>query len=138
MFIAFIAIALELGVMALGAKLIISCCKACFKRHLFYTQQENVVIERTEGHVKEYHKHGGHCFGFFKFIGYFTMILSFIALVCTFVSLSCFMKDIKNLERDHNGPSEQYRYDLDKLRIYSDNHKALEMINVTPNDEPSL
>lgn len=138
MFIAFIAVALELAAIAFGAKVVLACYKACFRRNYLCGDRlgENAALERTESatsYVQRDHPHHegtgqhkreAHCFGFLKFIGYFVMALSFIALVCTIWTMTCFMKDVKDLQRHHNGsaPTEQYRYDLDKLRLYSGNH----------------
>lgn len=156
MFIAFIAIALELAVMAFGAKVVLACYKACCCRKKYYGGNrlgydtsivENAApINKMEGQAnyivsehaefKEHHKREHNCFGFLKFIGYFTMALSFIALVCTGIAFSCFINDVKNLERDRNGPVEQYRYDLDKLRIYGNygtsEYRTIATHNVIP------
>lgn len=138
MFLAFIAIALELAAMAFGAKLVVCCCKANWKKRFLCEKgalDEYAYRDKKEqlheSYIETGFKEGEHgkktchrnCFAFFEFIGYFTIIISFIALVCTIVAFGYFLNDVNNLkqERELNGPTEQYHYDLDKLRIYSAN-----------------
>lgn len=145
MFIAFIAVALELAALAFGAKVVLSYYKACFRRSCLCSDKlrsgENIPLERTESstsyvrehplrETKAHEKHD--CLGLMKFIGYFTIILSFIALVGTLIAFGCFIKDVKDLERHHDVPSEQYRFDLDKLRIYTGNDGSFETYRIIP------
>jgi hypothetical protein len=143
MFTAFIAIALELLALAMGAAVLLACCRDCFrgkcvksltrtddnKNRVEVTRTDDtrnkVEVDRTHPRTEYCKREHQKCHGFLKSIGYFTIIVSVIGLIGTCVALSCFLMDVKQLENDTNGPVEQYNYDLNKLRKYSDNYRLL-------------
>lgn len=122
MFTAFIAVALELLALAVGAKVLLACCRDCCK-DCCRDKSANPMTRTAETNVSTVHKEhckGKHhnCHGFLKAIGYFTIVMSVVAFVCTCVALSCFLTDAIRLEKESNGPVEQYNHNLDRLRKY--------------------
>lgn len=96
-----IALALELISMTLSALLILKCCCACKRFYSCRTvYDENVTAEhRTEAEKEKSGKCKTGHYGFLKFIGYFTLILSFAGLICTSISLGSYWMNKDDVEK---------------------------------------
>jgi hypothetical protein len=77
MLYAHIALALELIAMAMGSLLVLKCCKLCCFEPATCTDKdaEKSKIKRRN------------CFGFFKFLGYFIVVVSLGGFICTSVTM---------------------------------------------------
>ncbi len=131
MFTAFIALALELVSLVVGAMLLLACCRHCSKGYCSKTiirtddSKEKGTVASTN-YPMEHHKiEHKNCNGFFKVVGSFTIVVSIITLIFTCIALGCFLVDAKHLERDGNAPIEQYNHDLNKLRKFSSSYEFL-------------
>lgn len=130
MFTAFIAVALELISLTVGALLLLAVYRQCHKDYCGGSITRDDYRDKdkqttgpygTEHHNRDHKK----CYGFLKSISIFTIVFSAIALIATCVTLGCFLKDARDLELNSNAPVEQYNRDLNRLRKYSDNHGLL-------------
>jgi hypothetical protein len=120
--------------LAVGAKILLACCRECYggkyATSLVRTDENDENKDRRDEvntyPQRERYKQDPHkCNDFIKVIGYFTIVMSVIALIGTCVALSFFLIDAKRLERDSNVPVEQYNHNLDRLRKYTGNYGSL-------------
>lgn len=93
MFLAHIALAMELISMTFGALLVLACCHAC---------RRDCAHECRTGEVADLSDKGKKCkhsYAFPKVVGYFTLVMSFLGFICTSVNIYSKWEDLSQFNR---------------------------------------
>jgi len=134
MFLSHIALSLELISLAVGAILILKSCCYGFGYHCHSETTRGETTRDTstgETYKSETHKSGRKHHNFLKFIGYFVVILSFLALLCTAISYFYYLSE-------YGFMSDRYdRYHDNKERIMEPrNHRVPDLTPPPPLPRP--